>query len=77
MHVHDPAKVVPRALASGAGSFECADGRWVQYGGSGNQNFRQFVEAAGITDWDREGLTDIDRIHARPGAARQISAAGA
>ena len=51
------------ALRAGiwGGHFECADGRWVHYG-SGNQNFREFVEAAGIADWDREGLTDIDRI---------------
>jgi crotonobetainyl-CoA:carnitine CoA-transferase CaiB-like acyl-CoA transferase len=34
----------------------------VQFGGSGNQNFRNFVEAAGITSWDQEGLTDIERL---------------
>jgi crotonobetainyl-CoA:carnitine CoA-transferase CaiB-like acyl-CoA transferase len=60
-HVHDPAKAVPTRSGIWGGNFECADGRWVQYG-SGNQNFRAFVEAAGITDWDREGLTDIERI---------------
>jgi crotonobetainyl-CoA:carnitine CoA-transferase CaiB-like acyl-CoA transferase len=60
-HVHDPAKAVPARSGIWGGNFECADGRWVQYG-SGNQNFRAFVEAAGITDWDREGLTDIERI---------------
>jgi crotonobetainyl-CoA:carnitine CoA-transferase CaiB-like acyl-CoA transferase len=61
MHVHDPAKAVPARSGIWGGNFECADGLWVQYG-SGNQNFRAFVEAAGITDWDREGLTDIERI---------------
>ena len=61
LHVHDPAHAVPSRSGIWGGSFECADGLWVQYG-SGNQNFREFVEAAGITDWDREGLTDIDRI---------------
>jgi crotonobetainyl-CoA:carnitine CoA-transferase CaiB-like acyl-CoA transferase len=61
LHVHDPAHAVPSRSGIWSGSFECADGLWVQYG-SGNQNFREFVEAAGITDWDREGLTDIDRI---------------
>jgi crotonobetainyl-CoA:carnitine CoA-transferase CaiB-like acyl-CoA transferase len=61
LHVHDPAKAVPSRAGIWGGSFECADGLWVQYG-SGNQNFREFVEAAGITDWDREGLIDIDRI---------------
>ncbi len=61
LHVHDPAHAVPSRAGIWGGSFECADGLWVQYG-SGNQNFREFVEAAGITDWDREGLTDIERI---------------
>lgn len=62
MRVHDPAHVVPTPRGIWNGSFECADGRWVQFGGSGNQNFRQFVEAAGITAWDAEGLTDIERL---------------
>ncbi len=61
LHVHDPAKAVPSRSGIWGGSFECADGLWVQYG-SGNQNFREFVEAAGITDWEREGLIDIERI---------------
>ncbi|MGE3539494.1 MAG: CaiB/BaiF CoA transferase family protein [Candidatus Tectimicrobiota bacterium] len=61
LHVHDPAKAVPSRAGIWGGNFECADGRWVHYG-SGNQNFREFVEAAGIADWDREGLTDIDRL---------------
>jgi len=62
MHVHDPAHVVPTSRGIWGGGFECADGRWVQFGGAGNQNFRQFVEAAGISAWDKEGLTDIERI---------------
>jgi crotonobetainyl-CoA:carnitine CoA-transferase CaiB-like acyl-CoA transferase len=66
MRVHDPAHVVPTPRGIWSGGFECADGRWVQFGGSGNQNFRQFVEAAGISDWDQEGLTDIERIMRDP-----------
>jgi crotonobetainyl-CoA:carnitine CoA-transferase CaiB-like acyl-CoA transferase len=66
MRVHDPAKIVPTPRGVWSGCFECADGRWVQFSGSGNQNFREFVEAAGITDWDREGLTDIERIMREP-----------
>jgi len=62
MQVHDPAHVVPTPRGIWSGGFECADGQWVQFGGSGNQNFREFVAAAGITDWDQEGLTDIERI---------------
>lgn len=61
LQVHDPAKAVPSRAGIWGGNFECADGRWVHYG-SGNQNFREFVEAAGIADWDREGLTDIERL---------------
>jgi crotonobetainyl-CoA:carnitine CoA-transferase CaiB-like acyl-CoA transferase len=66
MHVHDPARVMPTPRGIWSGGFECADGRWVQFGGSGNQNFREFVTAAGITDWDQEGLTDIERIMRDP-----------
>jgi crotonobetainyl-CoA:carnitine CoA-transferase CaiB-like acyl-CoA transferase len=66
MRVHDPAYIVPTPRGIWGGGFECADGRWVQFGGSGNQNFRQFVEAAGITAWDAEGLTDIERIMRDP-----------
>jgi crotonobetainyl-CoA:carnitine CoA-transferase CaiB-like acyl-CoA transferase len=66
MRVHDPAHIVPTPRGIWSGGFECADGRWVQFSGSGNQNFRQFVEAAGITAWDPEGLTDIERIMRDP-----------
>jgi crotonobetainyl-CoA:carnitine CoA-transferase CaiB-like acyl-CoA transferase len=62
MQVHDPAHIVPTSRGIWGGVFECADGRWVQFGGAGNQNFRNFVEAAGITAWDQEGLTDIARL---------------
>jgi crotonobetainyl-CoA:carnitine CoA-transferase CaiB-like acyl-CoA transferase len=66
MRVHDPAHVVPTPRGIWGGGFECADGRWIQFGGSGNQNFREFVVAAGITDWDQEGLTNIERIMRDP-----------
>jgi crotonobetainyl-CoA:carnitine CoA-transferase CaiB-like acyl-CoA transferase len=66
MRVHDPAHIVPTPRGIWSGGFECADGRWVQFGGSGNQNFRDFVQAAGITAWEHEGLTDIERIMRDP-----------
>jgi crotonobetainyl-CoA:carnitine CoA-transferase CaiB-like acyl-CoA transferase len=66
MRVHDPAHIVPTSRGVWSGGFECAEGRWVQFSGSGNQNFREFVEAAGITAWDQEGLTDIERIMRDP-----------
>jgi hypothetical protein len=55
LHVHDAAKVVPSRAGIWGGNFECADGRWVQYG-SGNQNFRAFVEAT--RPWS-DGTTGI------------------
>jgi crotonobetainyl-CoA:carnitine CoA-transferase CaiB-like acyl-CoA transferase len=76
MRVHDPAHIVPTPRGIWSGSFECADGRWVQFSGSGNQNFREFVEVAGITAWDQEGLTDIERIMRDPELfARHLEAA--
>ncbi len=44
-----------------SGFFQCKDGRWLRFGGFGNQNFREFVEASGITSWDDDGLTDLGR----------------
>jgi crotonobetainyl-CoA:carnitine CoA-transferase CaiB-like acyl-CoA transferase len=57
LRVHDPAHIVPTPRGIWSGVFECADGRWVQFGGSGNQNYRNFVEAAGITAWDQDAAT--------------------
>jgi crotonobetainyl-CoA:carnitine CoA-transferase CaiB-like acyl-CoA transferase len=54
--------------ACGAGSSETRE-RWA-YFGSGNQNFREFIEAAGITAWDEEGLTDRPRL----GRDRELAA---
>ena len=62
MTVHDP-KYVDRSFRGiWGGHFQCKDGRYVRFGGTGNQNFRQFVEAAGITSWDAENLTDLERL---------------
>ncbi len=61
----------PPALGSTwSGQFECKDGRWVMFG-SANSNFREFVEAAGITSWDEEGLTDWERLARDPGLATE------
>ena len=49
-----------------SGHFQCKDGRWVRFGGSGNQNLNQFVEAAGITSWREEGLTNLERFQGQP-----------
>lgn len=59
--VHHALPSVPKLGELWGGIYQCKDGQWVRFGGAGNQNFRQFVEAAGIRAWDQEGLTDLDR----------------
>ncbi len=61
VRVHNAPPAIPMLQELWGGIFQCSDGQYVRFGGSGNQNFRQFVEAAGITSWDDEGLTDFDR----------------
>ena len=61
VRVHNAPPSVPTLQELWGGIFQCSDGQYVRFGGPGNQNFRQFVEAAGITSWDDEGLTDFDR----------------
>ena len=61
VRVHNAPPATPTLQELWGGIFECSDGQYVRFGGSGNQNFRPFVEAAGITSWDKEGLTDFDR----------------
>ena len=60
VRVHNAPPSTPTLQELWGGIFQCSDGEWVRFGGSGNQNFRPFVEAAGITAWDAEGLTDFD-----------------
>ncbi len=59
--VHNAAPSVPTLGELWGGIYRCSDGNWVRFGGPGNQNFRQFVELAGINSWDQEGLTDFSR----------------
>ena len=66
VRVHNAPPSVPTLQELWGGIFKCSDGQYVRFGGSGNQNFRHFVEAAGITLWDDEGLTDFDRPLDRP-----------
>ena len=60
VRVHNASPTAPTLGELWGGIFECGDGQYVRFGGPGNNNFRQFVEAAGITAWDDEGLTDFD-----------------
>lgn len=59
--VHNAPPSAPKLQELWGGIFQGKDGEWVRFGGPGNQNFRPFVELAGITSWDAEGLTDFDR----------------
>ena len=61
VRVHNAPPSTPTLQELWGGIFQCSDGQYVRFGGPGNQNFRQFVEAAGITSWDDEGFTDFDR----------------
>ena len=54
------------------GHFQCKDGRWVRFSGSGNQNLNEFVELAGITSWHSEGLTDLERLQREPDLADEL-----
>jgi crotonobetainyl-CoA:carnitine CoA-transferase CaiB-like acyl-CoA transferase len=71
MKVHDPAMDPPSARGLWGGHFECKDGRWVRFSGSGNQNFQEFCEAAGIASWGEDGLTDFDRLLEDPALAAE------
>jgi crotonobetainyl-CoA:carnitine CoA-transferase CaiB-like acyl-CoA transferase len=79
---HDPSIGVTYPYSSGRflepqhyrpwdGFFQCKDGRWLYFNGATNQNWRQFVEAAGITSWDAEGLTDFDLLKEDPKLAAE------
>jgi len=74
LRVHDTSKIPPSTRGLWGGVFECKDGRYIRFGGTGNQNFRQFVELAGITSWDAEGLTDLDRLLANRELADEAAA---
>ena len=61
LRIHD-ARPEPVTFATlWGGFFQCKDGRWLRFGGFGNQNFRQFVEASGIESWEDDGLIQLDR----------------
>ena len=55
-----------------SGHFQCKDSRWVRFGGSGNQNLHQFVEAAGITSWHADGLADLERLSREPDLVAEL-----
>jgi crotonobetainyl-CoA:carnitine CoA-transferase CaiB-like acyl-CoA transferase len=72
VRVHHAPPRAPTLQELWGGIFQCKDGQWVRFGGAGNQNFRHFVEAAGITSWDSEGLTHFDRPLDRPEFSAEV-----
>jgi crotonobetainyl-CoA:carnitine CoA-transferase CaiB-like acyl-CoA transferase len=44
------------------GVFQCADQRWVQLSAATPRFRRQLASALGLSDWEAEGLFDVDRL---------------
>ena len=61
LRVHNPRPEPATFATVWGGFFQCKDGHWLRFGGSGNQNFRQFVEASGIESWDDDSLIELER----------------
>ncbi len=72
MRIHDKTKILPDTRSIWGGHFQCKDGRWVRFGGTGNQNLNKFVEFAGISSWHAEGLTDLERLGREPELAAEL-----
>ncbi len=72
MRIHDETKILPDTRGIWGGHFQCKDGRWVRFGGAGNQNLNEFVELAGITSWTADGLTDLTRFANEPALAAEL-----
>ena len=71
VRVHNASRTGPTLGELWGNIYHCKDGEWVRFGGPGNQNFRHFVELAGITSWDEEGLTDLSRSLDDPAFAEE------
>ena len=72
MRVHEEQATVVDRRGIWGGVFQCKDGRWVRFSGSGNQNLQEFVDAAGISSWRGEGLTDLERLSREPDLAAEV-----
>lgn len=64
-----------RAISSnGSGTYRCADGRYVQFNpiGATPRFLTWFLDAAGVTAWTGEGLTDRARMDRDPSLHRLL-----
>ena len=48
------------------GFYRCKDDRWLYFSGYTNLNWRHFLEAAGIADWQPETALDFDALNRDP-----------
>ncbi|HZQ38284.1 MAG TPA: CoA transferase, partial [Dehalococcoidia bacterium] len=59
---HDPARApMPRGSAW-VRQYQCGDGRWVQFHAANTRFIRQFIKAAGVEQWEADGLIDRARL---------------
>lgn len=70
MRFHD--RPMPLRASPWVRQYECADGRWVQFHAANTRFIQQFVDAAGLSGWRNEGLTDRGRVATDPDLAREL-----
>ncbi len=67
---HTPAAAPPARGSAWVRQYECGDGRWVQFHAANTRFILQFLKAAGVEQWQGEGLAD----RARLSSDRELSA---
>ncbi|HLZ68511.1 MAG TPA: CoA transferase [Dehalococcoidia bacterium] len=60
---HDPSAAPPPRGSAWVRQYECADGRWVQFHAANTRFILQFIKAAGVEQWQSEGLADRQRLN--------------
>jgi crotonobetainyl-CoA:carnitine CoA-transferase CaiB-like acyl-CoA transferase len=56
----------------GGGRYQCGDGRWVQFSTTNPQFWLWFAHGAGLTDWEKDGLLDIDRLETEADLRKEL-----
>ena len=65
---------------NGTGTYECKDGRWIQFNASNSQNARfltWLVNAAGMDDWYSQGVLDYEGVRRSPELLQKLKPATA